>query len=232
MKNICRHFSYVPDRYEYYRYTALFRTKCGHLSSLGHFARMSDTRRRRVRHVTYHRSIQCAESGPQPAFPRGPASEELHARHGVGTKKGYPFLKRRGGKWTAGSHSEPNIQLRDQLIEPHYTAPISAPRPLPHSMHMRAGGVAVSRRPAVLIPRCGGCGGIDWHSPTSYRYCTSTYVYVFFYFLRNAIQHAERAVSMISMISAYEGRDPSAVPHSSNAPTSRKYPCCYSGDYR
>ena len=46
----------------------------------------------RVNQVTYHRTIQSAESRQQPAFPRRSASQELGARHGAGTKGGYPSV--------------------------------------------------------------------------------------------------------------------------------------------
>ena len=45
---------------------------------------------RRLRQVTHARIIQRGESRQQPA------SEELHARHGAGTEKGYPCVETRG----------------------------------------------------------------------------------------------------------------------------------------
>ena len=59
---------------------------------------------RRLRQVTHARIIQRGESRQQPA------SEELHARHGAGTNKGYPCVETRGK--LDGIITQPNLQRR------------------------------------------------------------------------------------------------------------------------
>ena len=99
--------------------------------------------------VKWHatKTIQCAKSGQQPAFPQGYLRRSCTLGMAPARRRG-TRVSNRGENWNARSHSQPNLQRRDQRIEPLHGVDLST-MPLPHSIHIAYIYMLVQRERSV-----------------------------------------------------------------------------------
>ena len=169
-----------------------------------------------------------AESGQQPAFPRRSASEELHARHGDGTKKGCDACVETRRKLDARSHSQPYVQHRDQAYRTTTRRRFQHHAPPTHHtqiIHASAGGVAEICRFSSMTWRLPW----DWvivvfSKPTStFWHSTKRHSTNVNSCHTSSFGHADRAISRMIPMSLRDERSWFWRVLSS-APTSLKYP--------